>query len=190
MIGLRRGVVLLSSMLIAGCGEQEPAPRASGALVLELEEDRMGAAAIDALVATEIEVLKSRPIAQRVATELELAHDPAFGADAANVVRRSVRASRRGGSLVIDVGLMGCGASEDPECAARVCNSVIDAYIVQRLESRMGPIARELDWLSMQREQLSEGDARTRVDARIVELDLQRAAITPGARVLEPCSWR
>lgn len=154
--------------------------------MLDLEEERLGADVIDARVATEIEVLTSAPIVERAVMRLGLAHDPAFGASATSAVQHAVRAARRERSLVIDVGV----AMDDPQRAAEVCNALLESYLESSMESRMGSVLHQIEWLTSQLEELPEGDPRRQVEARVAALELERAAITPGARVLERCAMR
>jgi uncharacterized protein involved in exopolysaccharide biosynthesis len=113
-------LIVLSVVVACGAG---PAPTASGALVLELEEERLGADVIDARVATEIEILRSRPMLERVVRTLGLDADPSMGPDAVASISSAVRPARRDASLVIDVAV----ALDDPERAATVCNALMDA---------------------------------------------------------------
>lgn len=154
--------------------------------MLDLEEARLGADVIDARVATEIEILTSAPIVERAVTRLDLAHDPAFVASATGTVQRAVRAARRDRSLVIEVGV----AIDDPQRAAELCNAILESYLERSMESRMEPALHQIEWLTRQLEELPEGDPRRQVEARLAALEVERAAITPGARLLERCTMR
>jgi uncharacterized protein involved in exopolysaccharide biosynthesis len=181
---------LVLAVLAAACGGA--APTASGAMMLELPEERLGADVIEARVATEVEILQSRPIVERVVRTLGLEHDPSLGPDAVAAISSAVHASRRGGSLVIDVAV----SLGDLDRAAAVCNALMDAYLASRVDVRIAPIMTELDWLGSQLEALGERPedevVRVRLRERAAQLELERVAARgrADARVLEPCRPR
>lgn len=162
--------VALSAMVLLACTE----PAASGAVILELAEERVGRDVIDARMATEIEVLEGSVLADRVRQRLELADSPV------------VEASRRSETLVLDVAVLG----NDRERAREICNHVLDVYIEQRMYDQLAPLDGRLQHLYSNRDLLPDGPTRARIDEALVELELERAAVQPGARVLERCARR
>jgi succinoglycan biosynthesis transport protein ExoP len=124
-----------------------------------------------AWVESQVNIVKSVNIAQRVIKNLHLAELPEFaGSDvdtfsrlfgfirasqrpsrseseltrqAVEVFDRSLEASRVGTSYVLDVGF----TSSDPERAAQIANSVADIYIVDQLDARFEANQRASNWL-------------------------------------------
>ena len=182
---LLTGLVVL---LLASCGGS--APDASGALVLDLEEEHLGADVIDARIATAVEVLESRPILERVVHELALDHPPA--PDPIASLARAVHASRRGSSLVVDVEV----SLEDPADATHACNALLEAYLESRIEAHLQPITTELEWISSQLETLADvpeaAPQRERLRERAAQLEREQTSSRgrAGARVLERCERR
>lgn len=179
--------LLVLALFLATCGESEPAPAARGALVLDIGES-MDRAVLDARVLTEIEVLRSRALVERALTHAALDRQRPFqGAQGVTAAQRAIRASRRGDSLVIDVGVV----SPDPELATTLCNSLMQQYIEQRYQQHLAPRAHAADRLAAELERLDPADERRRaLEARVSELELERAAMRSDARVLERCEPR
>lgn len=172
------------------CDGGRGADAARGALQLSLDEAQLSRDAIDAHVATAVEQVLSRSIADRAVRRLFLDRDPTFAAsrgEATARVQRSARAERRGGSLVVEVGV----ADDDPQRATQVCNALLEALVEARLEARFAPLERRVEWLTAQREQLSgvpADDPRVRaLDAQILELELERGAVRSDVTVLDAC---
>ncbi len=174
-------------LLLAACDGR--ASTARGALVLDLEEERVGADVIDAQVATAVEVMQSRPLLERVVRRLALDHVPALAPDPIASLARAVHGSRRGSSLLVDLEV----SLEDPELATSVCNELLAQYLETRIEAALGPIVTELEWISSQLETV--GDApeaapqRERLRERAAQLAIAQngARGRAGARVLERC---
>jgi succinoglycan biosynthesis transport protein ExoP len=117
--------------------------------------------------ATQLRVLESRNIAERVVTDLGLQHDPDFLGksesgfepaslrDAAQLLMSRVSVEQVEDTRLVEVSV----TDHDPERAALVANAIIDAYIQKSLEDRMASSVAALEWLG---EQLS--DLRTELN--------------------------
>jgi uncharacterized protein involved in exopolysaccharide biosynthesis len=192
---------LAALTILSACGEGEPSPpRASGAIVLELDEARASRDAIAARIATEVEVLKSGSLAMRVVQARDL--DTTLGGpeQAVAKVRRATRASRRGESLVIDVGV----DLEDPELARVVCNALIDQYLEQRMLTLMEPFDQQIRALAAASEILGASETadpspeereriaeqRRHADEELTALQTRMRAQRNDARALDPCTIR
>lgn len=111
--------------------------------------------------ATQLRVLGSRNIAERVVTDLGLQHDPDFLGrsesesepaslrDAAQILMNRISVEQVEDTRLVEVSV----TDNDPERAALIANAIIDAYIQKTLEDRMASSVAALEWLG---EQLSE----------------------------------
>jgi succinoglycan biosynthesis transport protein ExoP len=120
-------------------------------------------------VKSEMEIIASRGLAERVISELDLHHVEEFGGgldavsvadpttrfDELDAVTRSViinrflaglAVSQRGGSRVVAVEY----TSVDPDRSAVIANAVADAYLVSQLEAKFEVTKRASSWLSEQ----------------------------------------
>lgn len=191
MRGERILLLVACACATLGCDGGGRADAARGALQLSLDESQASRDAIDAHVATAVEQVLSRSIAERAVRRLFLDRDPTVAAsrgEATARVQRSARAERRGGSLVVDVGV----ADDDPQRATEVCNALLESLVEARLEARFAPLERRVEWLTTQREQLAgvpADDPRVRaLDAQILELELERGAVRSDVSVLDACT--
>lgn len=191
MRGERILLLVACASATLACDGGGRADAARGALQLSLDEAQLSRDAIDAHVATAVEQVRSRSIAERAVQRLGLDRDPTFapsGGEAVGRVQRSARAERRGGSLVVDVGV----ADDDPQRATEVCNALLESLVEARLEARFAPLERRVEWLTAQREQLSgvpADDPRVRaIEAQRLELELERGAVRRDLTVLDACA--
>lgn len=163
-----RPIALLLVVLCA-CGDREP--RARGTVILELPLGSAGQDEIAARMATEIEVLTSRALAERAAE--------AIGIEPAQVdtIHRALRAARRGNSLLIDVGV----DLEDPERARNVCNAVIEAFVTYRMSARLQIVHAQIQALS---------EAPGEHHAEVAALERERLTMQNDVRVLDRCNAR
>jgi hypothetical protein len=199
------GTLAAACVVAHGCGDDRH--RAHGTMQLDTSVvgEQATADLIDAFVATELEVLTSRKVLERVVKRLEL--EQSFGGtehEALNELLRAVEARRVERSLVLEVTVY----SADPEAAAKVCNQIMDAYIEQRLEARMMHVVQKVDWMAQQRDRLAEelaavaradgglDDERHRLkirfdklDAELTDAELKRRTVESDARVLDRCQW-
>lgn len=182
----RRALAVALLAVATACGAPTQDARASGALVIELDDEGVSRDAIDARIATEVEVLRSRPLAARVVQRLALDRDPS----AVDGVLSAVRVARRGESLVIEVGIAG----DDPAHAAMVCNALLESYLEARMEARLSETMRNAEWLASQLDALAAEPGtearRAEIEERLRDLDRERATARSDARVLEPCDVR
>lgn len=176
---------------LVACGDADPPPAAAGALRLDLEDRSATADAIAATIATEIEVLRSRELAELVVRRLGLHRAPPDRRMQANEVRRAIRASRRGESLVIDVGVI----VADPHQALEICNATLEQYVERRMAMRLQELDAQIIALaqaeeatgthSPEREALERQRQTRRNDARVLDrceiIELARNAL--GARL-------
>ena len=166
MLETRALSLFLALALLSACeSKKTPAPapaalRAIGTILFEerafVPRDAMGtpdpaapAPRPDQLkrgIATEIEVLKSVLIAERVARELH--------ADAVQI-QQATQAQRRGDSLVVEVSV----TDPDSQRAAAICNRVMDEYLTQRMERRAALAADRVMWLDNQIQELKRAGA-------------------------------
>ncbi len=191
MRGERILLLVACACATLGCDGGGRADAARGALQLSLDESQASREAIDAHVATAVQQVLSRSITERALQRLGLDRDPTFapsGGEAVARVQRSARAERRGGSLVVELGV----ADDDPRRATEVCNALLEAVIEARLEARFAPLERRIEWLTTRRDGLSgvpADDPRVRaLDAQILELELERGAVRSDATVLDACA--
>ena len=107
---------------------------------------------------TQLRVLQSRSIAERVVTDLGLQHDPGFfGAPEGGFEPASLRVAaqtlmgRLSVDMIEDTRLVEVSITDsDPDRAALVVNAVIDAYIQKTLEDRRASSVAALEWLGEQ----------------------------------------
>jgi capsular exopolysaccharide synthesis family protein len=115
-----------------------------------------------AAVDTEIEILKSAQLAERVASSLRLDKDPEFNPPAktsssrktpsaraveiavANRVRQNLNVTRSGLTYVIDLTFK----SRDPAKAARIANEFGRLYIAQQVEGKVNATHEAASWLN------------------------------------------
>ena len=175
--------------------EGPPPPDAIGALVFDLDDPAASRAAIDARLATEIEVIGGHPIAERVANRLGLAGHMGFEQPPSLTVRRAVRATRRGDTLIVDVSV----TLQHPERAVEICNATLETYLEQHMQMLVGDARREMAALAARADDLATRAAeapesaqlaaeleRARTDLAVLERDT--ALTRNDARILEPCS--
>lgn len=193
MRALPHTTIAIVVLLAGGCGTDEEAvgPHALGTLevapsrLLDADEppEALSSAAIDALVATAAERVRSETITGRVARRFDLHLDTGFmgedgradGATAEEASRRlheRLTVERREGSLALDVSV----ADDDPERATSLCNAALEAAVEESLERRAAPLLRRSEWLSEQLDQVrerreqAEGPEAERLDALIDRL--------------------
>jgi uncharacterized protein involved in exopolysaccharide biosynthesis len=119
-----------------------------------------------AAVDTEVNVLKSRQLAERVVRSLRLDQDREFNPRATSgpavpltgkqlervvdAVRRKLNISRSGMTYVIDVGF----ESRSPAKAAMIANEFARLYLARQVEDKMGATQKAADWLEGRIQQL------------------------------------
>lgn len=137
------------------------------------------------MVATQIGLLRSKSLAQRVAQDLNLASNPEFGGvggsreartmRAANMILGQTTAESVKGSLLIRVS----SEAADPQMAARIANAMAEGFIASSLDRRY-------DSSSYARRFLSDQLARTKAALEESERNLNNYSIdaalfkTPG----------
>jgi len=131
------------------------------------------------LLATQIGLLKSEALAQRVAQDLNLANEPDYGGDQGTREQRTKRAvgalmngtdiSAVKGSLLIQVSHV----AKDPGTAAKVANALAQGFISSSLERRY-------DSSSYARKFLSDQLARTKASLEESERKLNNYSMTSG----------
>ena len=148
--------------------------------VVDIEQVMSGAPLDAAMVDTQVEVLKSRALAERVVAALHLEQDPEFAprlkpgphASAAELallqahrqsstvdrVMKRTRIARSGLTYVIAVVFK----SFSPEKAALIANGFADGYLTAQLDSKFDATRRASDWLNSRlaglREQVEQAE--------------------------------
>ena len=160
----RRGLFVLTSLAVLIIG-------GAGALLLPARYDATAEVMIDprrekvvdlpqvmqdlptdaAAADSEVEVLKARPLAERVAAQLGLAHDAEFPGRSADPARAAVDALVRkitivrvGFTYVIAI----TAKSASPEKAARIANTLVELYLRQQVEAKSLAARSASDWLN------------------------------------------
>lgn len=145
--------------------------------VLNIEEVMGGLNTTDAAIRTELDVLRSRKVAQRVIEDLNLLNNPAFSGgpglagslygavrglfspldDQERAASESERMSRAINAFLarLDVSLAPRSFSiqvrfttSDPELSAKVVNALAQAYLTSQLEDRLDAARRATTWMS------------------------------------------
>lgn len=147
-----------------GSGKGEP-PAASGSLLFD---PRPGESP-EVFLATEIEVLRSQSLRDRIREDVHV-----------DLAADAVVAERRPGALVLQIGVR----DSDSQRAALACNALIRAYIDRRMEQAIVPIASEEQALDAEREKHPDDP---KLVARIQELEMQRVTRHNDVRVLDAC---
>src|SRR5215216_1955934 len=101
-------------------------------------------------VESQLAVLGSSSLLQKVVDGEKLAEDPDFGLGALEWLRGALEVSRLGLSDVIELSV----TSYDPERAASLANALAQAYVVDRVESRYDGAKKASTWLSERAESL------------------------------------
>ncbi len=199
-----KGSWLVLLAMAFGCcdaGNLNTQPSSHGTVVLlpEVVADAANEEAVDALVATEVEVMGSDTIAREALSSLGMTEP--FGADEGSALaglRQAMFVERVGNSLVLRVTV----SSADPTAAAEACNAVMRAYLDHRMFQRRGAAQQHSEWLSSQltelREELERGPdpgARADLEAqyallneRLAESELASALTTADAAILDRCA--
>jgi len=180
-----------SSCTPAPTGSAASRGAARGALVFAI--GAMPADQSNVGLATEVEVIKSRPIVEQVVKDLRLDLGLDAGTGRATELLASwVAAERRGGSLVLDVSLKG---APDSAMAVAACNALMARYVERRREARIDRATEVVIVRQSELQAAMEADAGAeRVKAlrrRFEEADEQRleGARESDVRVLEGCVW-
>ncbi len=107
----------------------------------------------------EIEVLRSRALAEKVIDSLNLYNDHEFGdgpastngeiderlrSNVINAFQKKLDVSQKGRSRVISVAF----TSEDPLKAAKIANKIADVYLIEQMEAKYDATRRVAEWLS------------------------------------------
>lgn len=161
---------LLLALLTVGCDrgrtlESSPAPAATGSLVFDVQPE----AAADVFLATEAEIMRSRPLLDRARTSRRIEIDA-----------NSVRATRRPGSMILDVSVR----DADPRRAAGACNAILEAYFEQRLELSLAPMMQQEEVLAAELDAHPDDAA---LKEKLQALELRRRERRSDVRILEPC---
>lgn len=101
-------------------------------------------------VESQIVVLSSAMLLQKVVDSEKLNEDPQFGGNALEWLIGAVGVSRVGLSDVIELSV----TSHDPEQAASLANAIAQAYVLDRIESRYDSAKKAATWLSERAEVL------------------------------------
>ncbi|QQV78474.1 polysaccharide biosynthesis tyrosine autokinase [Sphingomonas aliaeris] len=107
-------------------------------------------------IGTQLGLLNSRALAERVAQDLNLASDPTIAGKsgdrtantkvAANAVQNGTKVKLRPQSQLVDINFV----ARDPQLAARVVNGITDAYVSTNLERRYASSSYARDFLQRQ----------------------------------------
>ncbi len=122
----------------------------------------------------EIEVLRSRALAEKVIDSLNLYNDHEFGdgpastngeiderlrSNVINAFQKKLDVSQKGRSRVISVAF----TSEDPLKAAKIANKIADVYLIEQMEAKYDATRRVEEWLSQRvaslRQKVEESEA-------------------------------
>ena len=173
LVALRRRLRLLSAVVVAvmiavaGASLLTPARYTATTRVLidprqpKIVDAQQVLAAMPTDVAaidTQVEVLRSRSLAERLVDKLDLSNDAAFApskgqAGASSVQRRetataalvrAVKVKRAGMTSVIDVSVV----SASPQRAAQLADALAGLYIADQLEAKFDATRRASDWLN------------------------------------------
>ncbi|BBU62374.1 hypothetical protein MSC49_23090 [Methylosinus sp. C49] len=129
-----------------------PRYTASAQLLIEMRPDRsIGADAILArapinrqTMKSDIAVMRSAALLRRVVERERLADDPEFGAAALERLRSALSVAQLRYSPVIKIAV----TSTDPAKAARLADAIADAFVVDRLDTRLEAARRASAWLA------------------------------------------
>ena len=119
------------------------------------EGDQTAAVADPAFIGTQLGLLRSRALAERIAQDLNLAGDPSVAGDgnrasatsnAAGVVQGGLSVELQPQSRLIQLAFV----SRDPQLAARIVNGAADAYISSTMERRYQASSYARDFLERQ----------------------------------------
>ena len=163
-----------------------------GALMLQVSPDATKDS-IDVQIANAIELLQSRWLVERVVERerlgLVLGGDKQDPAVATQTIQQAIRASRRGDSSVIEVGI---ADQMDPRAAMDVCNRLMQAFFEHRLEARVADIRTRMAALASELEQLERAaDPRLGdVKKRLHELELESLQQKSDVQLVDPCRIR
>ncbi|WP_051948775.1 polysaccharide biosynthesis tyrosine autokinase [Methylosinus sp. PW1] len=124
----------------------------SAQLLIEMRPDRsIGADAILArapinrqTMKSDIAVIRSAALLRRVVERERLADDPEFGAAALDRLRNVLAVAQLRYSPVIKIAV----TSTDPAKAARLADAIADAFVVDRLDTRLEAARRASAWLA------------------------------------------
>lgn len=149
------------------------------AKVLGTEDDEEAASAdTDRFLQTQVDVLRSRALAERVATKLRLANRDAFfesvGADLASLPpARARRADQAAGALMQNLGVnlprnsqvvSVSYASRNPALAAEIANAFVDEFIDSNLQRRFEQSSYARGFLQRQIDQAKARLAQSEID--------------------------
>jgi len=130
-----------------------------GINIVNLESVVSGLSKDAETVAGEIEILRSRALAEKVIENMELYNDPEFtnnstpdkGDNDAQFRSRVINAflkrldiSQKAKSRVISIAF----TSEDPKKATQIANTIAELYLVEQLEAKYDATRRVTDWLN------------------------------------------
>ncbi|WP_018265236.1 GumC family protein [Methylosinus sp. LW4] len=129
-----------------------PRYTASAQLLIEMRPDRsIGADAILAhapvnrqTMKSDIAVIRSAALLRRVVERERLADDPEFGAAALDRLRSALSVAQLRYSPVIKIAV----TATDPAKAARLADAIADAFVVDRLDTRLEAARRASAWLA------------------------------------------
>ena len=172
------GAVFLLALVatMAAIGTQPTLYTAAASLTIDTRKARVvdaeavlsGLTAEAAVIDTEVEILRSRQLAERVVDALGLIHDPEFAASASSpwfgdadrratlvdpqarrelvvdAVLERLRIARTGGTYVMQVAF----ESRDPAKAARIANAFADQYLLQQRETKGDATRHANSWLT------------------------------------------
>ncbi|MBT3220006.1 MAG: hypothetical protein HN348_13030 [Proteobacteria bacterium] len=155
--------------------------------------------AVDVVVETEVAVMRSETVLREAIIYRSLNEHLGVDEDGAyDILRDGLSTSRVDDSLAIRVVM----AHEDPETAAIACNSVLGAYLNQRMDTKLAASLQAIQWLEEQLDRtktdldaLPAGDPERqqmqkiydKLHERFVEAQLESSLMANDARVLEPC---
>jgi capsular exopolysaccharide synthesis family protein len=186
----RRGLVLglmVVATLLAGVVLLFVTPRYTAETLVMVEGRARNVAGVEAVVPGlpgdaeavegEVQILRSRELAERVVTRLDLFQNPEFdGSPAWTAARISparleevvdrfrdrLRVSQQGRSRVMSVRF----SSMDPELAARAANTIGELYLTSQLESKLRATQSASSWLD---ERVRDLSAQVEASERAVE---------------------
>lgn len=128
---------------------------------------------------TQIGLIQSDSLAQRVARDLNLASQPEFGGEGGTIGERTNRAAAVVGSMIVaepvksSLLIRVSAVSGDPAMAARIANGAVNSHITKSIE-------RKYEASSYARQFLSDQIARVKVSLEESERSLNSYAINAG----------
>jgi len=189
-------VVILTAAIVALTFMLKPLYSATAQIQIESQpktaadfgQSQQGGPPDQALIDTEVNLIQSLPVAQMVVRSLNLADDPDFAGSNLAAASANSRENIASNELLsrLDVGREGStylvsitADADDPASAALVANSVAEAYLAVRAETRAAATGRQTE--EMRRLLESLGQEASSASAQAVEYRASRGIVEGGA---------